>query len=144
MNGTLPWSLQLIERFKERWDWRSSKPGLSGNDAVPWSLQLIGRFAERLDFVILASSATVPWSLEMLERFEDKWDWHGLSGNEALPWSIELIERFSKRWRWMAWGGLCDNKALTLPALCREDIVEIMGTIARRSTKDTSESKLST
>jgi len=132
MNLSLPWTLQLIGRFTERWDWGSHKTGLSGNEAVPWSLQLIDCFSERLDFVILSSNPTVPWSLELINRFEDKWFWLQLSRNEALPWSIDLIERFSNRWRWADWGELCDNKALALPLLDREAIIEIMGAVAQR------------
>ena len=72
LNKALPWSLELIERFEDRWDWGGDGllgPGLSANEALPWSFELI-------------------------ERYEDRWDWEDLSGNEALPWSLELIERY--------------------------------------------------
>ena len=95
-NEALPWSLELIERYEDRWDW--GEWGLSKNEALPWSLKLI-------------------------KRYEDRWAWGRLSNNEAPPWSLELIERYEGRWEWEVLSG---NKALTLPPLRPSDIVEIM------------------
>jgi len=81
--------------------------GLSCNKALPWSLDLIGRFADRWSFdgeFGLSLNEGVPWSLDLIERFEDRWNfgWNGgaRSGLELLTIShllrrediIELME----------------------------------------------------
>jgi hypothetical protein len=60
-----PLDCDLIERFKDRWNWQR----LSMNEVLPWSIKII-------------------------EQFKDRLDWRHLSGNIALPWSINLIEQF--------------------------------------------------
>jgi hypothetical protein len=39
-NIGLPWSEQLIEKYKYKWEWN----GLSRNEAIPWSLNLIEKY----------------------------------------------------------------------------------------------------
>ncbi|WP_262967075.1 hypothetical protein [Methylobacter psychrophilus] len=119
MNTSLPWSLELIERFEDRWGWN----WLSENKGLPWSLELIERFEERWCWIGLSMNKALPWSLELIERFEERWHWDVLSKNEGLPWSLELIERFEERWCWMA---LSPNESLHLPTLRPADIVAIM------------------
>jgi hypothetical protein len=73
---------------------------LSGNEALPWSLELIERYEDRWDWLVLSGNEALPWSLELIERYKDRWYWRRLSENEALPWSLELIERYEDRWDW--------------------------------------------
>jgi hypothetical protein len=54
------------------------------NKALPWSLELIEQFADRWCWGSLSSNEFLPWSLNLIERFVDRWDWVRLSGNEAL------------------------------------------------------------
>jgi hypothetical protein len=93
----MPWSLELIERYENKWGWG---------------------FYERL-----SENTTLPWSSDLIERYVEHWDWLKLSENTALPWSLTLIDSFADHWRW-SW--LAENKALRLPLLHRTDIVEIM------------------
>ena len=92
----------LIQRHESSWDWEQ----LSRNEALPWSLELIERFEDRwklgrrTDRDGLSGNSALPWSLELIERYEDRWDWGQLSANTALPWSLELIERYEDRWHW--------------------------------------------
>jgi hypothetical protein len=79
-NEALPWSLELIERFVDRWDWGF----LAANKGLPWSLELIERFMDRWDWGFLAANKGLPWSLELIERYEGRWNWWGISGNKAL------------------------------------------------------------
>ncbi len=43
MNTNLPWSLELIEKYKENWDWEC----LFINKAIPWSLQILEMFKSK-------------------------------------------------------------------------------------------------
>ena len=79
---------------------RTARGGLSENSGLPWSLELIERFCDRWSWWWLSKNAALPWSLRLIERFEDHWNWSILSQNATLPWSLELIERFEDRWDW--------------------------------------------
>ena len=128
-NEALPWSLELIERFRDRWNWVVG--GLSANESLPWSLELIQRYEHRwnwggehgVDDSGLSGNESLPWSLELIERYEDRWGWgnegvpeRSLCSNEALPWSPELLERYADRWNWGEDGflepSLSSNEAL--------------------------------
>ncbi|HNE92244.1 MAG TPA: hypothetical protein PLV16_10425, partial [Agitococcus sp.] len=52
--------------------------GLSTNKALPWSLGLIEKFKDRWEWQHLSRNEALPWSLALIERFEDKWSWQGL------------------------------------------------------------------
>jgi hypothetical protein len=51
----IPWTPELIERYKDKWNWR-----------------------------YLSDSKTMPWSVELIERYKNYWDWSCLSSNEAF------------------------------------------------------------
>jgi len=114
----LPWSLELIERFEELWDWDS----LSRNEGLPWSLELIERFEERWHWGKLSRNKSLPWSLDLIEHFKEWLDWGAFSWNEGLPWSLELMERFEARWNWE----YLFARNRDLPTLRPADIVAIM------------------
>jgi hypothetical protein len=110
LSGTesMPWSIDLIERFKDRWDWDY----LSKSRSLPWSIPLIERFEDRWNWGPqhsfregLSGHAGIPWSVALIERFEDRWNWNTLSGNKSMPWSMDLIERFKDRWDWYTLSG---------------------------------------
>jgi hypothetical protein len=110
-NETLPWSIDFIECFEERWDWRE---GLSRNTALPWSLKLIECYKERWNWGDLSRNKALPWSIDLIDCYKERWDWRSiwsgsLSKNIALPWSINLIDSYKERWDWEA---LSQNIAL--------------------------------
>ena len=109
-NEALPWSLDLIEHFKDRWDWGQ----ISQNESLPWSIELIDRYEDRWQWSSFSYRKFMPWSLDLIERYEARWAWKSLSGNESLPWSLDFIDRYADRWAWGdEWpGGLSSNKAL--------------------------------
>lgn len=39
MNVYLPWSIEFIEKYSDKWQWNYS--GISGNDGIPWSIELL-------------------------------------------------------------------------------------------------------
>ena len=108
-NTALPWSLELIEIFRDRWSW--GKGGLSTNSAIPWSIEIIDRYNNKWDWAELSRNKALNWSLDLIKKYQDRWVWDGLSSNEALPWSFELIQLYEDRWDWVRYGLSC-NKAL--------------------------------
>jgi hypothetical protein len=102
LSRQVPFSQDLLERYKDRWDWES----LSNNESMPWSLELLECFKDRWVWEVLSNNQSIPWSRELLRRFEDRWAWGdwdeptGLSNNDSLPWSPELLELFKDRWDW--------------------------------------------
>ncbi len=49
-------SLDLLERFADRWDWEA----LSKNKSLPWSLALLERFADRWSWLVITLSRSAP------------------------------------------------------------------------------------
>ena len=47
----------------------------SYNKALPWSLELIERYEDRWYWQSLSENETLPWSIELIERYEDHWQW---------------------------------------------------------------------
>ncbi|MDC1213885.1 hypothetical protein N8000_05360 [Rhodospirillales bacterium] len=127
-NKRIPWTIELIDRFRNRWDWEA----LASNESLPWSEELLRRFKGTRGLSKLLHNETVPWQLralileqddaryywdvisgtggklwskfawneELIAQFEDKWHWKTLSRNTSLPWSEGLIERFQDKWDW--------------------------------------------
>ena len=93
-NKNIPWSLELIEKFKDEWIWSR----LSTNDNIPCSIELLDKYEHKWDWLELSKNRNLPWSSELIEKFKNRWDWISLSENENLPWNIELIEKFENYW----------------------------------------------
>lgn len=117
-----PLSLDLLERYKEHWNWVT----ISESESISWSLELLEYFEDQLYWIDpntvceggLSGNDSLPWSIELLERFDNHWNWGyfrspseqwGLSASKELPWSIELLKHFEERWDW---GCLSNNDAL--------------------------------
>ena len=102
LNRALPWSIELIDRYKNQWNWGFvwGTEGLSSNKALPWSIDLIECYKYQWDWYELSGNEALPWSLDFIERYKDRWDSIALSGNEALPWSMDYIGRYKDRWNW--------------------------------------------
>lgn len=73
-NTSIQWALELIDQFKEKWNWGK----ISRNVSLNW------------------------WSESLLKYFEDKWDWIELSDNTNLNLNIYLIEKFKSKWNWQS------------------------------------------
>jgi hypothetical protein len=41
-NKKIPWSVKLIEKYEDRWDWKGE--GLSRSEELPWSIGLIEKY----------------------------------------------------------------------------------------------------
>ncbi len=51
----MPWSIALIEKYKEKWDWNS----LSHNKSLPWSIALIKKYKEKWNWINLTRNMTI-------------------------------------------------------------------------------------
>ena len=92
-------SMALIEKYINKWDWY----WLSRNKSIPWSIELIDEFKDRWDYgdkelLFLSIPLPWPWSIELIDKFKDKWNWESLSFYDTIPWSAELIEKFKDKW----------------------------------------------
>lgn len=94
LNKSLPWSEELIEKYKDKWEWGHKEEREDGSVAYA-----IG----------LTSNPSLPWSIELIKKFQDYWFWPDLSYSESVPWSLELIIDFHDKWDW---GLLKVNKIL--------------------------------
>ncbi len=96
-NEFLPWSAELIDRFKDNWNWRR----LSLNENIPWSYDIITRFGYRLDWQALSSNPALPWDEDFIARYAPYWNYGALSENPGVPWSLELLRKYEAV---VAWG----------------------------------------
>ena len=46
---------------------------LSQNKFLPWSVELIERFTDKWEWTLLSSNGSLPWSLEFIEKFPRIW-----------------------------------------------------------------------
>jgi hypothetical protein len=95
-NPNIQWSLELIDKYRDRWLWND----LSANDSLPWSVELIDKYQERWDWSVFSANNPLPWSSELIDKYRDRWLWNKLSANDSLPWSVELIDKYQERWDW--------------------------------------------
>ena len=63
---------------------------LSGNTALPWSIDFIERYKERWDWRRLSENEALPWSIDFIERYEERWDWKSLSRNTSITLEYRL------------------------------------------------------
>jgi hypothetical protein len=89
INETLPWSIDFIKKYEDRWKWDSFDEEIFENGET-YTTECLG----------ISDNIAIPWSIELINAFEDKWDWYALSGNISLPFSIEFIDTFCDRWNW--------------------------------------------
>jgi hypothetical protein len=120
MNTNIPWSIEMVGKYYEKWDpdlydWDNSNNSnwdwynLSLNESLPWSSELIEKFEDKWSWYNLSLNESLPWSIELIDKFKDSWDWKWLPENKSIPWSIELIKKFKHKWDWI-W--LFENKSL--------------------------------
>jgi hypothetical protein len=108
-NAVLPWSAELIERYKDKWDWT----WLGQNEYIPWSVELMKQFEEYLDWskdVVnedgnlelgtrsISSNGGIAWDAEILSAFIDKLNTWDISISQCAKWDIDLLIQFSDFW----------------------------------------------
>lgn len=104
-NLSIPWSIDLILSFKNKWDWKC----LSSNISLPWDIHFIETFKDKWDWYNLSMNKSLPWDKKLIELFKDKWNWTALSRNEMTLWDEELLTKYQDKWDWK-W--LSDNDSI--------------------------------
>ena len=64
-NEAIPWCEDLIEEYKEKWNWRS----ISENKRIPWSVDLIKKYKGYIDFGYLEYNKGVTTNKDIVEEF---------------------------------------------------------------------------
>lgn len=64
---------------------------ISSNTSLSWSISLIKKYIDRWDWFLLCKNPAINWSEELIEEFKDYIHWNGLQSNQNLPWSLEFI-----------------------------------------------------
>lgn len=94
---SIPWNISLLEKFKDKVDWKEVSSIISGI----WSIQLLERFEEYLCWDILSSNPSPALLQEdIFDRFIDYWNWFNLTNNFQITWSIEMIDKYADYLDW--------------------------------------------
>ena len=94
---SIPWNISLLEKFKDKVDWKEVSRIIGGM----WSIQLLERFEEYLCWDILSSNPSPALLQEdIFDRFIDHWNWFNLTNNFQITWSIELIDKYADYLDW--------------------------------------------
>ena len=128
-NAYLPWSVEFIEKYKEKIDWEYFQPPIPlteelynrfpwddraiSYETVSWTKEfvenLVGYFDEKGYISTIGISYTTQfisslrhnnWNENLITRYESKWDWNVLSDNENIISDLQLFERFKDKWNW--------------------------------------------
>jgi hypothetical protein len=105
MNEVLPWSKELIEKYKDKWDWE----GLTMNQSIPWTLELIKQFEDKIDWFVdrgepvycvgtLSGNMSVPWDAEILSTYRHRLNRSDVSIGQNAKWDINLLIQFEDFW----------------------------------------------
>ena len=66
-NSNLPWSVELIKKYKHKWHWWS----LLRNTGVNWTEEMISEFEENIIWQSMANNINLPWSVDFILKHED-------------------------------------------------------------------------
>ncbi len=88
-NEGINWTADLIERYKDRWDWDR----IYWNKSIPWSIELIDKYSDLLRWGYYEEYRKVEDLTEeqKKEKVSLGRSHSGLTENPALPWSIDFI-----------------------------------------------------
>jgi len=110
-NQVLPWSANLIEKYKEKWDWWF----LCTNASIPWSVQLIRQFEDYIDWTqditdedgittmtmdSISANFSIEWDAELLSPFITKLNASDICFSQCAKWDIDLLMQFSSFWKY--------------------------------------------
>lgn len=80
-NTSLPWTEELIDRFKTKWDWA----GIARNTGIPWTEKLMIQYSPFLMPSVLFHNPSLPWTLNFILNYEkdcfEAWNLTWLSEN---------------------------------------------------------------
>jgi hypothetical protein len=144
-NTLLPWSSELIEKYKDRWDW----PVLCANGYVPWSVELMKKFEDKIDWTIgipdenglttydalgISENLYIQWDSSILSTYSHKLDPYCISRSISAKWDIDLLIEFNNFWdmEGLCYNGIAWKKVFSdLDGLKIQELLEI--TLARKN-----------
>jgi len=97
-NTIFPWSIPLIDAYKELWNWNA----LSLNPKLPWDANFIDYYSDVLHwgrvFIenVIYDENGEEVDYETFMTYRDYSD-QGIESNEGIPWSLDLILRFENK-----------------------------------------------
>jgi len=107
-NLLLPWSIELIEKYKDKWNWWS----LCKNEMIPWNEKMIAHFIDKiiwgkwvkLDFNCkrlyegLSNNKAIKWNSKLINHYHDCLEFREVSRSPAALWNINLLLEFQNFW----------------------------------------------
>lgn len=93
-NVNMPWSVKLIEKYRDRWNWKQ----LSINPSIPACEELLEAFIDLWDWDIISCTWGRFWTHERLRHYKDRIDWKSLSTFGNPVFTPELLEEFENMW----------------------------------------------
>jgi hypothetical protein len=91
-NEKLPWSKELLDHYKDRWEWHYISPFIIGDKI--WYDGVLEDFEDYIDWYALSGFADLTWDEAFLEKYEDKIDFEQLSRNPHMEWNERLIDKY--------------------------------------------------
>jgi hypothetical protein len=88
------WSVELLERFKDHWNWHA----LSSNESIPWSDELIARFHDRWDWKLLDETLTRIFDQDHTVNIYEDWrvpyglNWEIYRNENDVSKLLDLLE----------------------------------------------------
>ncbi len=103
-NGNLPWSVNILKKYDQKFDFRVIGYHIIGNKL--WNNNLLSEMAKYCDWEALSCNSNIQWTTELIENHKEQWDWKWLSGNNSILWNENLIDNYHK---YINWKSLCGN-----------------------------------
>lgn len=96
-SNKIDWTESFMEEFQEILNFKNV---LSARNDLPWTIDLLEKFEEKWDWNLLSENENLFWSEEMISRFEHKWNWNSISKNTGIYWNIDLLKKYNTKWNW--------------------------------------------
>lgn len=96
-SNKIDWTESFMEEFQEILNFKNV---LSARNDLPWTIDLLEKFEEKWDWNLLSENENLFWSEEMISRFEHKWNWNSISKNTGIYWNIDLLKKYDTKWNW--------------------------------------------
>lgn len=116
-NKGLPWSYELIEKYKNSWDYYQ----MSYNDDIPWSEKLIDEHIEEWDWAAMALNEGLPWSVPFLKKHIHRIENYNFffRNNQSITGNFEVVQEYGHI---LDWSAICANRKLPW---CEKNLIEL-------------------
>jgi hypothetical protein len=106
----IPWSPELIEYYKNEWDWEK----LSYNEMLPWNEELIDRYIQKWFWgsiipnpdsgiegyqtssinMGVSNIESIKWTHRMINKYQDYIFWDYFCFNQSIEWTFSLLREY--------------------------------------------------